>query len=397
MTVFNSLGSNYDLAFALRAEFALGGKNKREELIGYLNERYNGTTTLTYKGRDAIVLGLKALGHSGGKVAINGFTCIALYDAVVHAGMTPVLLDIQKGTLDFSARTLEAALAGDSAIKAVIIQNTLGFPCEGKEIAALCKGRGVALIEDLAHSVGARYADGSEVGTVGDMTILSFGQDKAVDAVSGGALVVRNAQYSSRVEQPTGNVPLKRQLKDRLYPRFTWDIRSTYRWYGRWEHALLRAGHALPRPLESGEEPGKLPGWYAPLILRQCSHLPQVSEHRRSIAKIYAQALPASATLGDISSRIEHSANLRFPIFVKDREQLIARLKRRGMYVSDIWYDAPIAPKKYAGRLAYQKGTCPNAEFAAEHILNLPTHINVSARAASMIAGEVNDFLNHAQ
>jgi dTDP-4-amino-4,6-dideoxygalactose transaminase len=74
---------------------------------------------------------------------------------------------------------------------------------------------------------------------------------------------------------------------------------------------------------------------------------------------------------------------------------LIAHLRARGIHVSDIWYDAPIAPKKCAARVSYKKGTCPNAEYTAEHILNLPTHINVSRKMAKKIAGEVNYFLEN--
>ena len=392
MNIFNSLGSNYDLAFALRAECALGSEATRHILIDYLNKRYGGTTTLTYKGRDAITLALKALDAAGSKVTINGFTCIALYDAVKQADMDPILLDIQKGGLDFSAATLEDALLKDSSIKAAIIQNTLGFPCEGAKIAALCKERGIFLIEDLAHSVGATYSDGSEAGTLGDATILSFGQDKAVDAVSGGALVIRNVSFKPP-EEPRALVSFKRQLKDRFYPRFTWDVRSTYAWYGKLEHVFLRTMHVLPRPLESGTALCKLPSWYTPLIFRQFSQLQKVSEHRRSIARIYAGALDASVMLSRVHATIATSANLRFPIMVDERVRLIAHLRAKGIHVSDIWYDAPIAPKKYAEGALYEKGTCPNAEWASEHILNLPTHINVSLRAAQKIAQEVNYFL----
>jgi perosamine synthetase len=312
MTIFNSLGSNYDLAFALRAEVAIGSKKTRTALIEYLDKRYGGKTTLTYKGRNAIALALKALNIKGSKVAINGFTCIALYDAVEHASMTPVLLDIEKGTLDFSAAALEQALDADPSIRAVIIQNTLGYPCDGEKIAALCKTRGIFLIEDLAHSVGAIYKDGSEAGILGDATILSFGQDKAVDAISGGALVIRNTSLQF-IEEPGANISFKRQLKDRFYPRFTWDVRTTYSWYGKAEHVFLRKMNMLPRPLESSNLPSRLPTWYTSLILRQFARLKKVSEHRRAIAEIYTSVLDKSVVLRNISPLIKHSSNLRFP------------------------------------------------------------------------------------
>jgi len=119
--------------------------------------------------------------------------------------------------------------------------------------------------------------------------------------------------------------------------------------------------------------------------------------HRRSIARVYAEELDAQLVLRGISSTIDTSANLRFPILVNDRERLIEHLRRHGIHVSDIWYDAPIAPKKHIGKTTYRWGTCPQAEKLSDMMVNLPTHINVSSEAARKIAAEVNKFFNHAR
>ena len=103
-------------------------------------------------------------------------------------------------------------------------------------------------------------------------------------------------------------------------------------------------------------------------------------EHRRQIAAIYNSMLPKKVLLDIPSKQIEFSANLRFPIFAENREDIIKFLKGNGVYVSDIWYD-DVSPD------------CPNAQTAASQILNLPTHINVSENDAKQIAQKINQWL----
>jgi dTDP-4-amino-4,6-dideoxygalactose transaminase/lipid II:glycine glycyltransferase (peptidoglycan interpeptide bridge formation enzyme) len=387
MTIFNSLGSNYDFPTAMRTFFSFAGAARKRELTAYLEERYGGKSVLTYKGRDALTLALSALPQKG-VVAVNGYTCLAVYQAIAASGNKARYLDVAPNMLDYSPETLRRACEADAGIHAVIVQNTLGFPIDIAPVEKFCEERGLTLIEDLAHSIGARYADGRECGTVGDFVMLSFSQDKVVDAVSGGALIVRNARYS--VEQPTTSVPFVQQLKDRFYPVLTWKVRLAYRLgSGAPYHALLRALRVLSSPF--GKERGALalPSWYCGNVLRQYKQLNAVSAHRKAIAEVYARDLDKRVQLGEHATGASY---LRFPILVDDRDGLIAELKRHGVHVSDIWYDAPVAPKKYLGKSDYA-GQCPNAEVLSARMLNLPTHINVSTSDARHIARIVNEWL----
>lgn len=189
MSIFNSLGSNYDLNFVFKTLLLKNNQKYKTELEEYLSEKFKGEVILTYKGRDAIEIALKLLNlPEGSFVAINGFTCFAVYEAIKKAEHKALYLDIDKGDLNFSADTLKRA----ANVKAVIIQNTLGYPCDIEKIAQVCKENDIILIEDLAHCVGTRYESGVEAGTVGDFVALSFSQDKMIDAVSGGALIKKN-------------------------------------------------------------------------------------------------------------------------------------------------------------------------------------------------------------
>ena len=193
-TIFNSLGSNYNLEFVLKSLFATNDENGRTTLTDFLDKKYKGKTILLYKGREAIKLALDILKFpKNSKVGIAGFTCYAVYKAVVDAGLLPEYLDVEEKTLNFSLDEVKQ----HKNLKVLIIQNTFGNPCNVVEIKKYCFENGIILIEDLAHSIGSIYQSNKEAGFYGDFIVLSFGQDKIIDAVSGGALIIRNSKFSN--------------------------------------------------------------------------------------------------------------------------------------------------------------------------------------------------------
>lgn len=390
MNIFNSLGSNYDLYFVLKSLITFNGNPK--SLTDTLEEKYGGKAILLYKGREALELGLKTLNlPEGSFVAINGFTCFAVYDAVKKAGLNCEYLDITSGELNFTPENLKEALSKNKKIEAVIIQNTLGYPCDIEEISKICKKNNLILIEDLAHSVGTKYESGEEAGTVGDLTILSFSQDKIIDGISGGALIVKNKNLSEHLNK----LPLAQQTIDRLYPFFTFKIRINYPFYlGKIIHKFLKTLNLLSKPMNEidSNKLHVLPNWYTVLIRQGFDRLSENLSHRKKIAAIYAKLLNPKVLSPKIISSLEPSTNLRFPIFVNNRQELIKYIARNGVYISDIWYDGPIAPKKYMPQTDYNN-QCPNSELASSSILNLPTHQKVHEQDAEVISNLINQWL----
>lgn len=389
MNIFNSLGSNYNLSFVFKSLFVRSRTKNILGLVNLLDTKYHGKSTLLYKGREAIEVGLKSLNlPSGSYVAINGFTCFAVYEAIKKAGLNIEYLDIAKGELNFSPQELEKHLRENPQIKVVMIQNTLGFPCQIDNIAKICKDNKLILIEDLAHSVGTEYENGQEAGTIGDMIILSFSQDKIIDGISGGALISKE-----KPDVRLREVSTKKQLIDRLYPLFTYLIRKSYPiLIGKILHQTLKKFKLLSGPMDQLEGIYKLPPWYRNLVNMAFSDLENNLSHRKKIANIYQENINPKILSPKITNNINFSSNLRFPIFVNNRNSLIQYLKQFGVYVSDIWYDSPIAPKKYLSLTDYNN-QCPNAELATEEILNLPTHINISENEAEKISNLINQWL----
>lgn len=388
--IFNSLGSNYDFNFALKTLLSYDRLVYHNELKQLLHNKYGGNVVLLYKGREAIELALKSLNlPQGSSVAINGFTCFAVYEAIKKYGLNVEYLDIEKGDLNFSPQQLEKHIKENPKIKVVIIQNTLGYPCRTEEISKICKENKITLIEDLAHSIGAKYENGKEAGTVGEITVLSFSQDKMIDGISGGALIMRNNQTPDNFI----NRSFHQQLIDKFYPLFTYFIRKTYSFgFGKLLHLILKKLNLLSKPMAYAAGFHNLPSWYSKLIINQFGSLDENLNHRKNITAVYAKLINPKILSPKIIDNIHLSSNLRFPIFVENRGGLIQYLEDRGIYVSDIWYDAPIAPKKYLSQTNYG-GQCPNAELASDAILNLPTHKNVSEKEAEKISNLINLWL----
>ncbi|HYV33450.1 MAG TPA: DegT/DnrJ/EryC1/StrS family aminotransferase [Candidatus Limnocylindria bacterium] len=391
--VFNSLGSNYNFKFAMKALFGFGNASDGPGLKALLENQFQGQATLLYKGREAIALALRLLNlPKASAVAINGYTCYAVYQPIVEAGLTVEYLDVENGALNFSAQTLLESVQKNPQIKVVIIQNTLGYPCDVKAIAQVCKEKNLILIEDLAHSVGAKYSSGQPAGSVGDFVVLSFGQDKIIDAVSGGALIVKNKKYQSLALPTLTSVTSKKKLADRFYPNFTWKIRTNYSMgVGRIDHLILKKLGWLSQPMGADEKIilHSLPNWYAKMAKYCFENLLANISHRKTISQIYANGLNKKVLIPSVVSQINNSTNLRFPILVNNRELLISKLKTSGIHVSDIWYDAPIAPKKYLAKTNYNH-ECLNAEKISAGMLNLPTHINVTKAIAENIIRGIN-------
>ncbi len=395
MRVFNSLGSNYDFKFVLNSLFALSEDRQVLQLKQTLEEKYNGEAVLFYKGRQAITFALDSLNlPKNSLVAFTGFTCYAVYKAIEDAGLRPVPIDINE-SLNFSANELNKTIKNFD-VKVLIIQNTLGYPCNIDEILKICKEKNIILIEDLAHCVGTVYENGKEAGTIGDFTVLSFSQDKIIDGISGGALIVRrprrlNAQNLRGWKNK--NPSIGKQLTNRIYPFLTLLIRSTYDFgFGKLLHFILKKTKLLSSPMqESFYKETSLPSWYASLINYQFENLNKELKHRREIANLYKKKLSNKIVNNEITDLVDLSTNLRFPIFTKNRKDLIEYLKKNNVYASDIWYDFPIAPKKYLGELNFET-SLPNSKRISQEILNLPTHKNVSEKQAIYLFGLINKW-----
>ncbi len=383
--IFNSLGSNYNATYVLRSLFKQD-KGARKSLELYLESKYKGKAQLVYKGRQGITVALECLNlPANSEVGIAAFTCVAVVDAIKSAGLTPLFLDINKDTLNFTAQTLKDSLK-KSKVRVVIVQNTLGYACDIEKIFKICKEKNLILIEDLAHSIGTIYSNGQEAGTVGDFAIFSFGQDKAVDSVSGGAVVARNTKYTI----PTIEKTDKTTTRDKIYPLLTFVIRKTYfLQLGKVIHFISSICGILSNPMKPGTQKN-MSDWHAMLALNEFHELEKNLLHRRKIARIYSENIHKKVLSKHVCSTIEKATHLRYPIFFERRNELINVLKKHNAYLSSVWYKNPVSSSKISES---EKSISPESDSVMLSILNLPTHINTTLKDARKISNIINAYL----
>jgi len=140
-------------------------------------------------GTVALELALWALDVDSGEVVVPSRTFVATASAVRMRGATPVFADVDGDSGCVTAATVQACLTANT--RAVIVVHLGGWPCEMDDIVALCRARGVPLIEDCAQAHGARYR-GRPVGSMGDMAAFSFCQDKIMTTAGEGGMLLTN-------------------------------------------------------------------------------------------------------------------------------------------------------------------------------------------------------------
>ncbi|MBL26502.1 MAG: pyridoxal-5'-phosphate-dependent protein [Rhodospirillaceae bacterium] len=163
--------------------------NRLEEIIAaeagcrYGVATVNGTTALE------LVLVSAGIG-AGSKVVLPDWTFAATVNAVIHAGATPVFVDVtaESWTLD---PTLVAEAVRREGASAVVAVHASGHPPDMDILAQICSDAGVPLYEDAAGAIGSRYR-GRPAGGLGDAAIFSFNGNKLVTAGGGGAIVTDN-------------------------------------------------------------------------------------------------------------------------------------------------------------------------------------------------------------
>ncbi len=378
-----SLGqaSNYSARQVFRHLFAHGSAQDSEQLRRDLAKRYDvepSNVALYHTGRSALCAAIKSVARGERlPVILPGLTCIAVVRAIKAAGCEPVFIDIEKSNLEYNYGKLGLKLAefqakyrqetektsaevADSTTEnrveqktidksdnlcynrsIILVQNTLGYTWDASKLENLARKYNAYLVEDLAHSAGRRYPDGREVGTIGEAVALSFGKGKAIDTVSGGAVIFRNSQKPT---QPLLKPRLSDRLRDRWYPFF--GLTSRIWWpLGRLYMAALVKLHFVQRSADAELDLNcRLTHWQARLANQQLHHLPRTPLRKFKI--------------------------------IENRQLLLDELYKNGYNFTEIWYDTPVSPQRYADEANFPAHKCPRTVEISQHIINIPTWCN---------------------
>lgn len=155
-----------------------------KEFATFVGSKYaiavsNGTTAL-----DLALIALDV--GQGHEVIVTSRTYLASVSSIVNAGATPIFADVSLDSQNVTARSVSKVLTNRT--KAIVCVHLAGWPCDMDPIMELAERYGVAVIEDCAQAVGAKYK-GRSVGTIGQIGAWSFCQDKIITTGGEGGMV----------------------------------------------------------------------------------------------------------------------------------------------------------------------------------------------------------------
>ncbi len=140
-----------------------------------------------------VVLGLRP----GDEVITTPMTFCATVNAIVHAGATPVLADVDPVTMNLDPAQVKRRLTDKT--KALLPVHFAGRSCAMDELMAIAREHGLKVVEDCAHAIETEYR-GQKAGTIGDLGCFSFYSTKNIVTGEGGMVLTRDTNLAKRVK-----------------------------------------------------------------------------------------------------------------------------------------------------------------------------------------------------
>ncbi len=373
-----------------------GTKKVEEWLKKYFNSKYAYTFD---SGRTALHYALKALGAKEGvEVLVQSYTCIVVINAIKWTGAKPIYVDINQD-FNMNPDNLQQKITNKSKI--LIVQHTFGKPAELNRITAIARENNLRIIEDCAHSFGAKHK-GQLTGTFGDIGMLSFGSDKIVSCVRGGGLITNNSEVAKKLNEFQSHLPLSKITKvvQHLmpYPTFAKGKLLYNLRVGKWILWLAKKINIINKIIYNPEKSGKqvsfypslLPNSLATLLTNQLNNFELINQHRQNIARLYNEKINNNKITKPNWS--DESVWLRYTLLTDNPQQLHDLAKKQGIILGN-WYNCPVAPADIdLSATDYIPGSCPNNEKLSSKSINLPTNRHITVDDAERIINIVNKY-----
>lgn len=306
-------------------------------------------------GLDALTLALLALKQlrkweDGDEVILPAMTFVATAEAVVRAGLHPILCDI---TPDFLINPAAAEQAITPRTRAIIPVHLYGKACDMQALRTIADRHGLALVEDAAQAHGAWESKGHRVGS-GEVVAFSFYPGKNLGALGdGGAVVTRHADLARHI----------RTL-------------ANYGAEQKYEHRF----HGMNSRLDEVQ---------AAALRVKLPHLDADNARRQALAAIYSSEIKHPAVRIPYGGATDSSVFHIYPVLCKHRAALQQHLSAHGVQTL-VHYPHPIHRQgAFAGLCP---GSFPVAEQVAAECLSLPISPVQTAEETHTIATLINQF-----
>jgi len=310
----------------------------------------------------------------GDEVVLPTLNFAAAPNMVIHLGAKPVFADVDPVTMNVTPSLLDVATTDHT--KLYVPVHFGGRPCEIDEIVTLGRSRGVRVLGDAAHAIGADVA-GRKIGTIADATAFSFYVTKGITTGEGGVVSSKDPAMIERA----------RLLSLHGMSSDAW---KRYSEHGPWFYEILDAGYKY-----------NMNDVQAAMGLCQMEKVDAFREARQRVADFYTRAL------GDMEGitvpppfDVGHHAWHLYPIRIDldsitiDRDRFIQALLKEGIGVSVHFIPLHLHPF-YRDRLGYGPGSFPAAEEYFRRAVSLPIYPSMTDEDVRDVVLAIAKLLDH--
>jgi dTDP-4-amino-4,6-dideoxygalactose transaminase len=338
--------------------FILGAEVRQlEEEIGRMLGA--GFAVSCASGSDALLLAMMALGIGpGDEVITTPFTFFATAGSIARLGAKPVFVDIDPETYNIDPTQIEAAITPKT--KVILPVHIFGLPADLEPIMRLAESRGLAVIEDAAQAIGARY-NNQCVGTFGTFGCFSFFPSKNLGGAGDGGLVT--------TEDPA--------LAEKLRLLRVHGSKKKYC------HEILGIN-------------SRLDALQAAILRVKLAHLAEWTKGRQQRADRYRALFDQAGLNGRVAPPPQPAPHLvhvynQFVIRSLERDALRDFLRQRGI-PTEIYYPICLHLQPAFAYLGYRQGQLPHAESASQEVLALPVYPELKDSQQESIVHAIADF-----
>lgn len=303
---------------------------------------------------------------SGDEVIMPSYTFVSTANAFVLRGAVPVFVDIRSDTLNIDECKIEAAIT--SKTKAIVVVHYAGVGCDMDVVGEIAAKHGLLVIEDAAQGIMSSYK-GRALGSMGDMSAMSFHETKNITSGEGGALLINSEQFIERAEIVREKGTNRKKYFRGQVDKYTWvDIGSSY----------------LPGEIISA------------FLYGQMEKARKITNRRLKIWDAYHNAFEELESVGRvrrpmIPAGCAHNAHMYY-LFLsekQDRDRLIAVLRKRGIGV--VFHYVPLHSSPMGLRHGRVSGSLEVTEAVSQKLMRLPLWVDMTAAEVEDVAEAVVD------
>jgi UDP-4-amino-4-deoxy-L-arabinose-oxoglutarate aminotransferase len=313
----------------------------------------------------------------GDEVVVPSMTWPTTANVVEQVGARPVFADVDRGTLQVTPESLEAAISPKT--RALIPVHFAGQACDLTGIEELARARGLLVIHDAAHAIGTEHL-GVPIGGNGHTAVFSFHPIKNITTAEGGMIT-------------TNDDALLEPLRLRRF------------------HGVNRDAWARYGEVDSPRYEAVLPGYkynlsdlHAALGIHQLAKLDRFIDARTRLAEAYLQGL-ADADFLRLPEQTPWTTRHAWHLFVVaidpeafgiGRDEVMARLSAKGVGTG-LHFTAVHLHRYYRERYGHREGDLPESEWASERVLSLPLFPDMSEDDVARVCSALHDVAREAR